>query len=167
MDERGQFVVRGIDAVAKLAQRLEQGGLRTFVHARHAVQPIHAFTETDHCREEARCRARVADEEFERPSFTATARNLATLAIDGDGAVAAFVRVLLHVDHEAELLKAVHHHLRVLAPERALQGCFTARERGEHECAVRDALGAGHGDGRADGLRERDDFDEVGQGHGS
>jgi hypothetical protein len=39
---------------------------------------------------------------------------------------------------------------------------FAIRQRREDECAVRDALRARHGDLRAHGLRERDDFDEIG-----
>ena len=66
---------------------------------------------------------------------------------------------------EAELDQALHHDLGVFAPEGAAKFGTTLGESGEDEGAVGDALGAGHGDFRAHGGRERDDLDDRRQRH--
>ena len=65
---RRQFVVLifRFDAIAQFAQRLKQRRLRTFVHPRHAVQPINAIAQTNERRQKPRRRARIADEQFQR-----------------------------------------------------------------------------------------------------
>ena len=129
MNQRRQLVVRRLDAVAQLAQRLEQRRLRPLVHPRHAVQPIDALAQADHRRQKPGRGAGVAHKEFQRLLFRAARRDQAALAIDRDGAIARFLGIRLHVHHEPEFLQALDHHLRVLAPERALQGRFALAQR--------------------------------------
>ncbi len=165
MNERRQLVVRRIDPVTQFAQRLEQRRLRPFVHPRHAVQPIHAFAETNHRREKPRRRARVADEEFHRLFDRSAARHFPALPIDRDRSVARLRWIGCDVHHEADFLEALDHHLGVLAPERALERDFAVGQRGQDECAVRNALRARHRDLGVDGFRERDDLDQIRQSH--
>src|SRR6185437_12535592 len=165
VNDGGEFVRRRIDAVAKFAQGLEQGGFGAFVHARDTVQFVDAFAEADERGEEARGGAGVADEEFHRLLLGAAGRDGAAFAVDRDGAVGKFVRVGPDVDHEAEFLQAFDHDLRVLAPERTFEGDFAFGEGGEDQGAVGDALRAWHGDFRAHGFFQRNNFDEVGERH--
>ena len=72
------------------------------------------------------------------------------------------VRVILHLDFKAKFLQALDHDLRVFAPKRAIERDFAVGQRRQNQRAIRDALRAGHGDFRAHGFVERDDFDEVG-----
>ena len=168
-DARGQLVVSALalHAVAQLAQRGEERGLRALVHPGHTAEAIHAVAEADHRREEARRRARVADEEFQRLRCRARTRETSTEAVHGDGAVAELGRVHLHVHGEAQHAEAVGHHLRVLAPQRAAQRGAPVGQCGEDESAIGDTLGAGHGDLRAHGRREWDNLDKWWQRHGS
>jgi len=64
-------------------------------------------------------------------------------AIDGDRAIAEFMLIGHHIDHEAQFLEAFHHYLCVLAPERALQGGFAFGQRRQNERPIGDALEPG------------------------
>jgi hypothetical protein len=61
-----QGVVRAVDPIAKFAQRVDQGGLRTLTHARDAAHSMVAVAETQERREEARSCASVLDKELKR-----------------------------------------------------------------------------------------------------
>ena len=53
MDEGGQLVIRGVNAVAEGAQGLEQRGLRSHMHSRRAAESVNALAKTQHGRQEA------------------------------------------------------------------------------------------------------------------
>ena len=91
--------------------------------------------------------------------------NFPAKSFDGDGAIAKFGRIIFDMDLKSQFLQTFDHDLRVLAPQRAGERDFAVRQRGENQRAVRDALGAGHGDFRAHRFVERDDFDEIGKSH--
>ena len=166
MEDGGQLVGSGVNAVAEFAQGLEERGLGTFVHPGNAAEAEAALAEADHGGKKARGGAGIADEEFKRFVRRAGVWNAPAESVDGDGAVAVFGRVGLDLHLETQMGQAFRHDLRVLAPERAAQRGHAVGQRREDEGAVGDALGAGHGDLRRDGRGERDDLDQVGKGHG-
>lgn len=165
VDDGGKAVVGRIDAVTEFAQGVEEGGLGALAHARDAGKLIYIPSEADEGGEEAGGGAGVADEEFEGGGCGVTLWYFAAEAANGDGAVAGFAGIGGDMDLEAEFLEAIGHDLGVFAPEGALKDGFAVTQRGEDEGAVGDAFGAGDGDLGLHRLVERDDFDELGQGH--
>ena len=64
-----------------------------------------------------------------------------------------------------EPAKAIDHHLRVFAPERARQGDVLRAKGSQDERAVRDALGARDAHIGGDRLRQRHNFNHIRQWH--
>ena len=94
------------------------------------------------------------------------ARNRAVVpALPTNSSTGSAVGIWRHIRHETQLLKALHHHLRVLAPQSALQRCFTLSKRGQDERAVGDALGTGHSDLGPNGLVQRHNLNHLRQRH--
>ena len=81
----------------------------------------------------------------------------------GDAAVGGFRRIVTDANAKAQPLEAIDHRLRVLAPQRAAQGHRRARQGGQDQRAIGQALGARQDDGRLPLARWRDDLDEVRQ----
>ena len=163
VDDRGQAVVRRVDSVAEGAQGPNQGRLRALVHAGDAAHAVAAVTEAQERRQEARGRARILDEEVERPLGCAGVGDHSAAALDRQGAVGRLVRIGRHDDAEAQAMEAFHHRLRVLAPQGAAQDDGAARQGGQDQCPVGQALRARQNDRRVGRANGRNDLDQVRQ----
>jgi hypothetical protein len=166
MQGEGQSIVWGIDAVAELAECVEEFGLGAFAHAWDTVEVIGAVAEAEERGEESGGGAGVADEDFERVAGGAGVWDLSAETVNDDLAVGGVMGVWLDLEVEPEALQGRGHDLGIFAPECALEGDGLGGEGSQGEGAVCDAFGAGEGDGAARGCGGRDDFYERGQGHG-
>ena len=116
MEDGGQAVVGGVDAVAEAAQGAEEFLLRPLVHAIDAMQPDGAVAQADHRGEEARSGACIAHEEVQWRVGGTGVGNASGEALDGDDAVAGLGGVRGDVDLKAQRAQSVDHETRVLAP---------------------------------------------------
>jgi len=121
MNHHGQTIVRRMQRVTEIAQRLKQGSLRALMHPRHSMQSIDSIAQTNQGGQEARRGPSIPHKQFQRLRRSSTSRNLTALTVNGNGSVAGFERVSFHIHHVAQLQQALDHHLRVFTPQRTPQ----------------------------------------------
>ena len=129
------------------------------------MQSVNALAQTDHRSEEPGRRARIPHEQLQRLLDRPAPRHLCGQSIDRDGAIADFLRVRRHVDHETEFLQTLDHHLRIFAPQRTPQDSFAIGQRRQHQRAIGNAFRARHGHFGTDRRGQRNHFDEGRKRH--
>ena len=100
MDDRRQFVVDRVDAVAEFAQRVEERLLGTFMHPLDAVNAVHPLAQAGQGGEKPRRCTGVADVQIRL-----LCGNLAVLPNDCDRTITLLGRIRFDRHLEAEFLQ--------------------------------------------------------------
>ena len=116
MHECGEAVVWSIDTISELPEGMQERGLRTFMHSRYAVQPIHTLAQAEHGGEKSRRSSGVPNEQVDRCCFGSTPRDVSPSSVDRDNAIGGFASIGFNAHDVSELHHAVDHHLSVLTP---------------------------------------------------
>src|SRR5689334_991727 len=104
------------------------------------MQPVNPLPQAYECGQEASCSARVPNKDFQRLRLSSRVWDSSPLPCYGNCSITELKRVRLHFDLKPKLSERLHHHLRILAPERASQCRLTISQCRKDQRAIRNAF---------------------------